>query len=235
MTAARYAIYFAPDSEDPLWRFGCGVLGYDAASGRESASPPPDGVDERDWASLIASPRRYGFHATLKAPFAPAPGLDEATVCAALDVFAARHRPFEAPPLRTVLHHGYVTLVPDTACEPLDRFAEACVRELDHLRAPHSETDLARRLEAPLSARQRGHLARFGYPYVLEDFQFHMTLAGPCAPQTAETVRTALAARFAAEVPAGPFAVAGVALFAEPARGAPFRLVHKAALGGPRA
>lgn len=229
MTAARYAVYFAPDAEDPLWQFGCGVLGYDPVTGRDLSSPAPDGITAGEWAALIASPRRYGFHATLKAPFAPAQGVDEAALVAELDAFAARHAAFAAPPLTLAMHQGYAVLVPDAPSAALQRLAAACVVELDHLRAPLSEADLARRLEADLSERQRGHLAQFGYPYVLEDFQFHMTLAGPRAP---ETVRAALAARFAAEVPPGPLPIAAVALFAEPERGAPFRLVHKAALAG---
>jgi hypothetical protein len=47
-----------------------------------------------------------------------------------------------------------------------------------------------RRLAQPLTARQIGHLDRWGYPYVFEDFRFHMTLTArlPAARAT-EAVR----------------------------------------------
>ena len=35
----RYAIYFAPRADDPLWAFGCSVLGYDAARGVRVSFP----------------------------------------------------------------------------------------------------------------------------------------------------------------------------------------------------
>src|SRR4051794_35350477 len=67
--AARYAIFYAPAPDDALWRFGCMVLGYDAASGRDVAPIVPPGFTPERWAQAVADPRRYGFHATLKAPF----------------------------------------------------------------------------------------------------------------------------------------------------------------------
>lgn len=229
MSAARYAVYYVPDAGDPLWAFGCETLGYDPIRGLQLASAPPPGLSPEDWQGLIAGPQRYGFHATIKAPFEPAEGLDERAIAAALDEFAARQEPFEIPPLRPILHHGHVVLVPEAASNELAELEARVVRELDHLRAPLSPADLARRLKAPLTERQRAQLEAFGYPYVLQDFRFHMTLAGPCPEPFGEAVRQALAERFRARIAHAPVAVRGLALFAEPARGDHFRLVHKAA------
>src|SRR5215468_10868409 len=63
----RYAIYFAPAPESSLWRFGSATIGYNAASGRDIPATPPVGYEHAVWDRLTEEPRRYGFHATLKA------------------------------------------------------------------------------------------------------------------------------------------------------------------------
>ncbi|MEN3351695.1 MAG: hypothetical protein V7632_5330, partial [Bradyrhizobium sp.] len=75
----RYAIYHAPAPDSVLHRFGSTMLGYDAASGDDLRFP--DGVTP-DWRELTQDPRKYGFHATLKAPISLADGKDEAGLIA---------------------------------------------------------------------------------------------------------------------------------------------------------
>src|SRR5690348_16409561 len=89
----RYAIYYAPASGSALDRFGTGLLGYDAWTG--CYLPFPDDVIQAapDWRDLSGDPRKYGFHSTLKAPFALAPGKCEAGLLAACATFAATPRP----------------------------------------------------------------------------------------------------------------------------------------------
>lgn len=75
--APRYALYYTPAADSALWRFGSATLGYDAITGRDIAFAVPPGCEALDWQELIAEPRRYGFHATLKAPFELANGRNE--------------------------------------------------------------------------------------------------------------------------------------------------------------
>ena len=79
----RYAIYYAAAPGSELDRFGANLLGYDAWSGEDL--PFPDGVAERmpDWRDLTQDPRKYGFHATLKAPLMLAENKTEAELVAA--------------------------------------------------------------------------------------------------------------------------------------------------------
>ena len=85
----RYAIYYAPAPGSDLDRFGAQLLGYDAFSGVDL--PFPDGILQTtpDWRDLTKEPRKYGFHATLKAPLSLAPGKTEAELLAACEAFAA--------------------------------------------------------------------------------------------------------------------------------------------------
>ena len=78
----------------------------------------------------------------------------------------------------------------------LERLAADCVREFDSFRAPLTPEDRARRNPTALTARQCDHLDRFGYPYVLEDFRFHMTLTGRLDASRRQPVLTMLRERF---------------------------------------
>src|SRR5271170_1277682 len=89
----RYAIYYAPAPSSDLDRFGSRLLGYDAYSG--ATLPFPESMTQAvpDWFELTQDPRKYGFHATLKAPLSLAPDKTEAELLAACEVFAATARP----------------------------------------------------------------------------------------------------------------------------------------------
>jgi putative phosphonate metabolism protein len=229
--AARYAVYFAPTDTAALWAFGCGVLGYDAAAGAPVPRLRPGSIEAADWDRLVSTPARYGFHATLKAPFELAAGHDEPALRAALHRFAATCPPFVAPALRVDRHRHDLALVPVTADPALDRFAAACVRAFEPFRAPLSPADRKRRLAEPLDPRQRRQLDRWGYPFVFEDFRFHMTLAGPVPDGDAARVIAALSALYGEAVGPAPLRIGSVALFAEPERGSPFVLLEQAMLG----
>ncbi len=68
-SSPRYAIYFTPQSSMPLARFGASVLGYDVSEGRDVPHLALKGIFPTDIAAATAAPRKYGFHATLAAPF----------------------------------------------------------------------------------------------------------------------------------------------------------------------
>ena len=96
MDEPRYAIYFVPPAACGLYRFGAGFLGYDCYTG-ESFRPPQDiALSGSEWAQLTREPRKYGFHATLKAPFHLLPPFTEADLTAELERFAAIPRTLPA-------------------------------------------------------------------------------------------------------------------------------------------
>jgi putative phosphonate metabolism protein len=227
----RYAIYYAPERDTQLWKFGTSVLGGDPETGSAVPQIVPDGFQSDDWQSFTASPRRYGFHATLKAPFALAPGKSEADLFAAFSAFAQSQMPFSAPPLAPVLYGEYVTLQETRPDARLAALAGACVTEFDAFRAQLSDKDRARRNPEGLSARERDHLERFGYPYVLEDFTFHMTLAGPLPENRGTDVLSALSAAYDEGVRGEAFSVRSLSIFVEPSPGEAFRLALRAPFG----
>lgn len=227
-TMQRYAIYYAPAPDTALARFGAAWIGRDAATGQAVAQPEVPGLDI---AAATAFPRLYGFHATLKAPFSLAAGCTEAALAEALAGFAAMRSPVAVPPLHLAILDGFTALVPGAPCPALDRLAADCVRAFAPFRAPASEADRQRRLAGGLTARQIANLDRWGYPYVMEDFQFHMTLTGRLPPEGQQVALAALAPLAAPHCRA-PLILDALALFHQPEREAPFRMLGRFPLAG---
>lgn len=174
----RYAIYFTPPEGSPLAHAGASWLGRDALSGSWDMMPEIPGLSTERQLALTESPRRYGFHATLKAPFALKPSLGENDVLAAADRFAASEPP---APLSNGLEitnlAGFLSLIQAGDDVGLNAIAAAGVRHFEPLRAPLTEADIARRRLQNLTPEQDELLLKWGYPYVFDEFGFHMTLS----------------------------------------------------------
>ncbi len=172
MSYSRFAIYYVP-AEGAFADFGAAWLGWDVARGRETPQMDVPGLHD-----VTMTPRKYGFHATLKAPFRLADGRTVADLDAAVSDLAAGLAPATCNGLDLTALGGFLALTPDGDMTDLRRVAAACVRNLDMFRAAATDAELARRRKAGLSARQEALLTQWGYPYVMEEFQFHMTLTG---------------------------------------------------------
>ena len=223
---ARYAVYYAPRRGSPLWDKASAWLGRDAYDGRSLQRPDLPGLEGLDLDALTSDPRGYGFHATLKAPFELAEGSDEAELIAFASDFAARRRAFEAEIEAGAIGSFQAFRLRDP-CQDMDDLHSACVREFDAFRAPISDSDLARRRRAGLSPTEDERLVRWGYPYIFEDFRFHMTLTGSLRdPSLSERMHAALSAWFRDE--AGRHRFDGVAIFKQADRASPFVIIARA-------
>jgi putative phosphonate metabolism protein len=173
----RYAIYAMPPTDSPLWKLGSSILGYDAVTALDV--PFPDQPLFHDPLSLAwsAEPRRYGFHATLKAPFKLAEGRSEKMLIAELASFAMGRPCFSLDLTLAVIGH-FLALVAVDPPLALQVLADACVSHFDPFREPMTPEDRERRHPENLIQRQVENLDTWGYPYVFDDFQFHMTLTG---------------------------------------------------------
>ena len=181
MPHSRYAIYIAPPPKSELWRFGCDVIGRDALTGRSVDGFAPEGQDLEGWRKLTSEPRRYGFHATLKAPFRLRADLDVADLMENVAAFGRACHPFDAGEwhvgkMATADGRAFVVLKPNGGVKELRSFEEKAVRALDVLRAPLTNAESQSQNAASLTPRQRYYLEAWGYPYVIDEFQPHFTL-----------------------------------------------------------
>jgi len=222
---ARYGIYFAPRPTTSLWSKASAWLGRDAISGLSLERPSLPGLDGLDLDAITADPRNYGFHATLKAPFELAPGCHEADLLDKTCQLAGRIGAFTAPiaptPLGPFLAFQIQGRSPD-----IHSLHSLCVCALDGFRAPLSAFDLARRRKATLTPEQDAQLQKWGYPYVYNDFRFHMTLAGRIVDdQVRMRVLAALQNHFVAET--GPMLFDNLTVFRQPDRTMPFTILAR--------
>lgn len=221
----RYAIYYSPDPRTALARFGRRWLGYDTENGAAVERPTLADFPAQRLADITAEPRRYGFHATLKPPFSLRAGQDRCALADAIESFATQQPEIVAPPLALAAIAGFWALVPSLPCPALDRLAADCVRRFDPFRAPPSEDELARRRRAPLTAAQEALLVRWGYPYVMDQFRFHMTLTARLVASEASRLE-AILSPLVAPLCRAELRIDAIGLFHEETPGAPFRLLR---------
>jgi putative phosphonate metabolism protein len=223
----RYALYWTPDP-GPLAAAGAAWLGWDPDAGATVAQPAVPGLPG-PLDAMTATPRKYGLHATIKPPFALAAGTDAVALDAATAALCARLAPVVLPGLTVAAIGPWVVLVPEGDTGALDAMAAAVVEGLDAFRAPPGAAEIARRNPEGLTPRQRALLDRWGYPHVMEEFRFHVTLAGPLPAAEVAPVQAAAAAHFAPLLPR-PFVVAGLTLLGEGTDGR-FRVLRRHAFG----
>ena len=186
----RYAIYFAPEP-GPLAEFGAAWLGWDMARGCAVSHPavpnPPGPIGE-----ITETPRKYGFHGTIKPPFALAPGRSGTDLAKAAADLCAQLPPLTLPALELTRLGRFLALTLPGDTPDLSHLAARIVRDLDPFRAPPTAQDLARRRAKSLTDTQDKLLMKWGYPYVMEEFRFHITLTGRLTKSQAEDVKSAL-------------------------------------------
>ncbi|NIJ58102.1 2'-5' RNA ligase [Pseudochelatococcus lubricantis] len=215
---SRYAVYFAPEPADALWRFGSAVLGYDGATGEEVPQLVPEGFDAPSWRLLTADPRAYAFHATIKAPFRLAEGQTEESLAAALAAFSAGRQRFVLPPLQVTAigdrqGGAFIALTESQPTPALEALERDTVEALEPFRAPLTDKEFAKRCPDALSERQLGYLKAYGYPHVFEDFRFHMTLTGRVPEAQVEKALNGLSALYGEHVGQARVPVEALALY----------------------
>jgi putative phosphonate metabolism protein len=228
--APRYAVYFVPAAESGLYRFGSSVLQYDCYTGRPLPPPEECAADAGTWRKATDEPRRYGFHATLKAPFRLAPSSTEAQLVSALRSFAALGRKAAAIEPEIRMLSGFSALVPARESPAVEALAADCTTIFDAFRAPMSPQERARRLASGLNPSQVENLDRWGYPYLFADFRFHMTLTGKIEADRREPMIATLRRAFARMCGANPIAIDRLALVKQDTPDQAFRVLSHAAL-----
>jgi putative phosphonate metabolism protein len=221
----RFAIYYTP-RPGAFAEAAADWLGFDLQTGQARVHPPVD--LPRPLAEITAEPRKYGFHGTIKPPFRLAQGVDFQTLATATAALAASLRQVTLPALELVNLEGFLALIPSGDCTKLQDLASEVVQVLDPFRAALTEAEVARRRPESLTPRQRALLDIYGYPYVMEEFRFHLTLSGPLSGVEQQGVAAAATAHFGTDIPQ-PFHVDDLCLCGEDALGR-FHLLHRYAL-----
>jgi putative phosphonate metabolism protein len=189
----RYAIYYAPEDGSSLDTFGQTWLGRDVRSSNSLEQPRVEGISSQKLKDIVSAAAHYGFHGTLKPPFyLKRPDL-ERHLFEDIALFALKQSPFYLPKLCLAQLGGFLALIPETPCPDVNRLADQCVRQFDSYRRTASVAELNRRRATGLTASQEHYLRKWGYPYVMNEFRFHLTLSGTISnPILAEHIKKGL-------------------------------------------
>ena len=223
----RYAVYFVPSAEQRWWAQASQWLGRCAVSQQFVSQPLITEVSASRFAELTEHPRRYGFHATMRAPFVLASQYQPNDMIDRVKALCQTVKPFVLPRLQVTLLDQFLALVPAHNAEQVALLEEQCVTVLNDYAAPLGPDELSRRRSAVLSAHEDALLLRWGYPYVLDRFRFHCSLTGSLAKASPQEVAalTQAAHQHFDHLPLCAFE--SLAIFVEPTRGADFVLLEQ--------
>lgn len=227
-TSPRYAIYFAPSAETLLWKTGSEWLGRDAYSGSPVERREFPGTRDEDIDRLTSSASHYGFHATMKAPFVLKEGFTEDQLLKHLESFSLEQSSFEAK-LSVRPLGQFLALRLLSGMEQMRQLHEDCVRKFDKFRAPLTMEDIERRRKANLSPDQDARMLEWGYPYIFDDFRWHMTLSNRILSDSTRDKMLEHVQAFFKDVIAKPILIDGVAVYRQVDRNAPFNIIGRAA------
>ena len=160
-------------------------------------------------------------------PFRLAPRLQESDLREALGAFAARQAAIGMDGMTLSTIGKLLALTPANAATEAQDLAAQCVRHFDRFRAPPLASEITQRLSTCLTPRQQVLVAEWGYPYVLDEYRFHITLTEGIADDALRRrFHDALADLFA-PVLSIPVRVTDLCLFAQTDRSNPFRLIDR--------
>lgn len=184
----RLAIYYTPPGESALSKAAASWLGRDSVSLKHSGGKLPAPEKKKRYLEIISSPFHYGFHATIKPPFKLSAGTQIDDVAARLRVFAASYQSFVLPTLELSCMDNFFCLRPTQPCPELNQLAADTVRAFDKFRLPPDQDELKKRRLAALTPAQEKSLQEWGYPYLMDEFRFHLTLTGRVAEEQEKRV-----------------------------------------------
>ncbi len=228
---ARVALYMMPP-EGPLAEFGAQWLGWDIARGVLVAHGDVlrGLAGDAALAEITGTPRKYGFHGTIKPPFRLAKGRSLSELEDKIEVLCTQIPPVTLDGLAATSLGGFVALTPVGNTGALAEMAAQFVTGLDMFRAPATTGEIARRRKVGLSAAQDALLLKWGYPYVLSEFRFHLTLSGRLPAEQAETLCAAVQNHLDGVITA-PQTINDICLVGE-AEDGQFHLIHRYPFSG---
>jgi len=206
-----------------LFQIGSDWLGWNSITGQETTL-------SADHRRITDRPRKYGFHATVKPPFSLASNSTQGDLQDAFQTFCASVSPATGSTLKISRLGRFLAMTQDVQSNEVTELAASTVSHFDKFRAPLSDQDIAKRHQRRLTPEQDALMLRWGYPYVMQEFKFHMTLTGPLQNDEIDAIEHDANTRFR-EFLGQPLKIASLALLGEDSESGRFHVVDKLSLG----
>ncbi len=172
----RYAIYYAPSENSELDLFGKCLLGWDPYKGVETTKSDLSKLPSfKKFSSLVLTPKQYGFHGTIKAPFKLKNEYTYNDLENKVREISKQIHSFYFDQLIIKKLGNFIGLIPTNNLK-VNAVSNKFVEELDYLRDELSESEIKKRKPHKLTSNQKQMLFKWGYPYVFDEFKFHLTL-----------------------------------------------------------
>lgn len=228
----RYAIYFVPRHHTTLAAFGRSWFAFDPEP--DHADPLLDQLEPElalpeplDRAALTETPRRYGLHLTLKAPFSLADDASVEDLQQTARLFAMTHPVAFMPQFRLGTCADCLALMPQTNPTDALDLAGACVEAFTPFRRPTTPDELeVRRKKDRLTPKQDGLLLRWGFPFVFDEARIALTLTVPLDETRRERVSAALE-HLVAPLCRAPLPIEDICILMQADSGSEFRVINR--------
>ena len=181
---SRYAIYYAPPKESNLEEFGRYWFGWDPLNAKLINNKQRinylngfgiKNLKNIDKNVLIA--KKYGFHGTLIPPFKLNKNYSTNTLFKKTEDIAKKFKKFKFYKFKLKKINNFYAFVQNKKNNNINKLSNRLVRELFKFRSPLTKKEIDRRNPSKLSKFQLNILYKWGYPYLMSEFKFHMTLA----------------------------------------------------------
>jgi len=181
---SRYAIYYAPPKESNLEEFGRYWFGWDPINAKSINNKQRinylngfgiKNLKNIDKNVLIA--KKYGFHGTLIPPFKLNKNYSTNTLFKKTEEIAKKLKKFKFYKFKLKKINNFYAFVQNKKNNNINKLSNRLVRELFKFRSPLTKKEIDRRNPSKLSKLQLNILYKWGYPYLMSEFNFHMTLA----------------------------------------------------------
>lgn len=227
---ARYAIYYAPPQGSELAQFGMHWLCRDAETGEELLPMTLPDYSVSELRAITERPGRYCFHGTLKPPFRLHEDKTEDELLGFAEKFAATLQPVCLSKLQLKWIGSFAALVPQSQNE-VANLAEVCLRAFEPFRADPTIAEIERYRVRGLTQRQTQYLAQWGYPYVLKEYKFHLTLTDSIPEKKERKRLCSVFKSLTAGLCKTKFTVNELCLFKQENKNSPFRIIQRFKLG----
>lgn len=181
---SRYAIYYAPPKESNLEEFGRYWFGWDPLNAKLINNKQRinylngfgiKNLKNIDKNVLIA--KKYGFHGTLIPPFKLNKNYSTNLLFKKTEDIAKKFKKFKFYKFKLKKINNFYAFVQNKKNNNINKLSNRLVRELFKFRSPLTKKEIDRRNPSKLSKLQLNILHKWGYPYLMSEFNFHMTLA----------------------------------------------------------
>ena len=181
---SRYAIYYAPPKESSLEEFGRYWFGWDPLNAKLINNKQRinylngfgiKNLKNIDKNVLIA--KKYGFHGTLIPPFKLNKNYSTNLLFKKTEDIAKKFKKFKFYKFKLKKMNNFYAFVQNKKNNNINKLSNRLVRELFKFRSPLTKKEIDRRNPSKLSKLQLNILYKWGYPYLMSEFNFHMTLA----------------------------------------------------------